>query len=88
MWGSDSSYSDSSSDTSEDGDSGAGERGAELYSISVVAPLNMDSDTSQQGAVKMLLYYYGCTVVRCKIRVIFCMSCVFGKCGMCFSLEQ
>jgi hypothetical protein len=51
--GSDSSYSDSSSNTSEDGDNGTGERGAELHSVSVVAPLNMDSDTSQQSTVKI-----------------------------------
>jgi hypothetical protein len=45
--GNDSSESDSSSDTSEDGDNGVDEHGAGLYSISGVAPLNTDSDTDQ-----------------------------------------
>jgi hypothetical protein len=51
--GCESSYSYSSSDTSKNEDSGASEHATELYSISIVAPLNMDGDTSQQGAVKM-----------------------------------
>jgi hypothetical protein len=38
-------------DRSEDGGIGAGDHGAELYSIFVVAPLNMNSNANQQGAV-------------------------------------
>jgi hypothetical protein len=43
--GNKSSDTDSSLDRSKDGDVGAGEHGALLYSISGLAPLNTDSDT-------------------------------------------
>jgi hypothetical protein len=45
--GNDSSESDSSSDTREDGDDGADEHGAGLYSVYGDAPLNTDIDTDQ-----------------------------------------
>jgi hypothetical protein len=91
-----SSDSDSSLDKSEDVDSGAGEHGARLCSVSGVAPLNMDSDTGQWcleyfSAVKV---FYGVTIsvatLQCyrKSRFIFCVSGVLGKYNRCLSLEQ
>jgi hypothetical protein len=55
-----SSDSDSSLDKSEDGDDGAGERGARLCTVCNVAPLNMDSGTGQ-----WCLEYFGAVKVSC-----------------------
>jgi hypothetical protein len=89
-----SSESDSSSDMSEDGDIGADEHGAGLYSISGIAPLNTDSDSNQQhfkyfGAVEVSCSGVIISTLQCyrKSVVIFCMSQVLGVHGRCFSLK-
>jgi hypothetical protein len=46
---------DSISVTSEDGDDGVGVPGVGLYSISVVGPLNMDSDTNYKSVAHEIL---------------------------------